>query len=76
MRETIFLEIKGMHCPDCPAKVERTLSKLAGVNQVTVDYENENGYVTYNQSLTSIEAITERISGLGFEAKNIQRNAK
>ena len=76
MRETILLEIKGMHCPDCPAKVERTLSKLAGVNQVTVDYESENGYVTYNQSLISIEAITERISGLGFEAKNIQRNAK
>lgn len=76
MGETIFLEIKGMHCPDCPAKVERTLSKLDGVNQVAVDYEEENGYVTYNQNLTSIDDITERIHGLGFETKNIQRNAK
>lgn len=76
MSETIFLEIKGMHCPDCPAKVERTLSKLDGVNQVAVNYEEENGYVTYNQSLTSIDEITERIRGLGFETKNIQRNAK
>lgn len=71
MSETIQLEIKGMHCPNCPRKVERTLSKLDGVNKVTVDYESENGYVTYNKTLTNLTAIKETISDLGFEAKKI-----
>jgi copper chaperone CopZ len=76
LRETILLEIKGMHCPDCPSKVERTLNKLKGINQVTVDYEVEQGCITYNQHLISIQDLESRISELGFEARNIKTNAK
>lgn len=75
MCETILLEIKGMHCPDCPAKVERSLSKLDGVNQIKVNLESEKGYVTYNKSLISITDIVNKINGLGFEA-NIQENVR
>ncbi|WP_042150115.1 heavy-metal-associated domain-containing protein [Paucisalibacillus sp. EB02] len=69
MNETIYLEVIGMHCQDCPKKVERSVSKLDGVSQVKVNYETENGYVTYNKELTDISDIMHRINKMGFEAK-------
>jgi copper chaperone CopZ len=76
MREQVLLEIKGMHCPDCPGKVERNLRKLDGVKEIIVDYEKESGYVSYDKAVISIETITDRISELGFEAKNMQGGGK
>lgn len=72
MMETVYLDITGMHCPDCPAKVERSVSKLNGVRKVKVDYETESGYVTYNKKLISLTDIINRIDKLEFEAKTSQ----
>ena len=69
MNETIYLEVKGMHCKDCPKKVERSLTKLEGVSEVKVYYETENGCVTFNKDLVSISDIINRIGKMGFEAK-------
>ncbi|WP_096271286.1 heavy-metal-associated domain-containing protein [Paucisalibacillus globulus] len=72
MSEIVFLEIKGMHCKDCPKKVERSISKLEGVSKVTVSYEDENGYVTFNSDLLSMNQIISRIKKMGFEANVIK----
>lgn len=76
MKETAYLLIKGMHCPKCPTKVERSLSKLAGVSEVKVDYEAEKGYVTFDNQLTSITDIKNRINKMGFEAETSQVTPK
>lgn len=69
MKETLFLEVKGMHCPDCPAKVERSLAKLDGVTEVKINFDNENGYVVYNPGLASTSDIINTINKMGFAAK-------
>ncbi|MFS0674516.1 heavy-metal-associated domain-containing protein [Ornithinibacillus sp. 179-J 7C1 HS] len=76
MNETIYIDIKGMHCPDCPKKVEKSLSKLVGVAEVSVNYETENGTVTFNRDLTSISEIVNRINKMGFTAENIQSKSE
>ncbi|GIO25868.1 heavy-metal-associated domain-containing protein [Ornithinibacillus bavariensis] len=68
MEQTISLEIKGMHCPNCPAKIERSLTKLDGVSKVEVYYEEENGFVTFDPSKVDVVHIINRISKLGFDA--------
>ncbi|WP_026907375.1 cation transporter [Paucisalibacillus globulus] len=68
MNETVYLEVKGMHCKDCPKKVEKSLTKLVGVSEVKVQYETEDGYVTFNKELVSMIDIINRISKMGFEA--------
>jgi copper chaperone CopZ len=69
LERTIYLEIKGMHCPNCPAKIERSLTKLDGVRHVEVNYEQEDGYVTINTNKLECAQIINRISKMGFEAK-------
>ncbi|WP_085993289.1 heavy-metal-associated domain-containing protein [Oceanobacillus senegalensis] len=75
MNETVYLNVVGMHCPDCPKKVERSILKLDGVSKVEIDYETEHGFVTFNKKLTSFTEIINRIRKMGFEAKNIQHKS-
>lgn len=74
MEEIVYLDVKGMHCPDCPSKIERTVLKMHGVSQVKVNLETENGYVTFNNHLAKISDIINKISKMGFEAKTVQSN--
>lgn len=76
MIETVYLDVKGMHCPDCPKKVERSVSKLDGVTEVKVSYATENGSVTFDNHFTSIADIINRINKMGFQAKNIKSYTK
>lgn len=69
MSETIYLEVKGMHCPDCPAKIERTVNKMNGVIEIKVDYETEKGFVKFDSQLTSISDIINKIGKMGFEVE-------
>lgn len=73
MDKTIYLDIKGMHCPHCPAKVEKSLSKMNAVSYVKVNYETEKGSVTFNSDVIRITEIINRIDKMGFEAKNRER---
>ncbi|MFD1039385.1 heavy-metal-associated domain-containing protein [Virgibacillus byunsanensis] len=74
MNEIVYLDVKGMHCPDCPTKIEREISKMDGVTQIKVNLETENGCVTLNSNLTDISDIINKINKMGFEAKNVQSN--
>lgn len=69
MEERVNLDIKGMHCPNCPAKVEKGVLKLEGVTQVKVDYESESCSVVFDNQLTSITDIINKINKMDFEAK-------
>nr|WP_106781053.1 heavy metal-associated domain-containing protein [Lysinibacillus timonensis] len=68
MNETVYLDVKELHCPDCPQKVEKAVSKLDGVSEIKVDYDTESGIVSFDNSLTSITDIINRINKMGFKA--------
>lgn len=69
MKQLIHLDIKGMHCPDCPQKIENSLLKMNGVFKVNINYEAESGSVTINKNLVTINEIINEISNVGFDAK-------
>ncbi|SEQ90680.1 heavy-metal-associated domain-containing protein [Piscibacillus halophilus] len=68
MKEVVLLDIKGMHCPNCPAKVERSVLKMEGIKQVKVDYDTESGSVIFDNNLTGVQQIINRIGQMGFDA--------
>ena len=49
--------VTGMTCAACQANVERTVKKLAGVENVVVNLLNENMTVSYNEKETTDEKI-------------------
>ncbi|MDL4839898.1 heavy-metal-associated domain-containing protein [Aquibacillus rhizosphaerae] len=74
MNQMVTFDVKGMHCPDCPTKIEKVILRTDGVNQIKINLENENGYVMYNKNSLDIKDIIEKISKMGFKVQNIQSN--
>ena len=64
----IDLGIKGMTCAACSNRIEKVISKVAGVKGATVNLPLEKGTFTYIEGVTTSEAIIEKIQTIGFEA--------
>src|SRR5690625_1218907 len=69
MMETVHLDVEGMFCSACTARIEKVVSKIDGVSHVTVNLTTETGKVTFDKKRTSIDYILNKISHLGFKAK-------
>jgi len=65
--ETMFLKISGMTCAACASRVERGLAKMAGVEQVTVNFAAEKASITFNRAEISLGDIARKIEDLGYE---------
>ena len=63
--ENLTLQIDGMSCGHCVARVEKALSKLEGVDVRNV--EVGCAAMSYDPSRVSPDKILEAVDGLGFE---------
>lgn len=64
--ENIRFEIKGMTCANCARTVEKGVGKLKGVNKVTVNFAGESGFVSFDPSVTSKDAIFKAVTESGY----------
>jgi copper chaperone CopZ len=64
----IHVRTEGLQCDECTALVERTLSHLDGVMDVTSVRSLGLTSVLFDQSLVGRETIVEKIRGVGFGA--------
>jgi len=74
MEETSHFDIKGMHCAACATRIEKAVSKIDGVTEISVNLTTEKGRVTFNNNRTSISDIFNKINKIGFEAKKAFKN--
>jgi len=65
MTETTF-PIKGMHCASCASIIEKTLSKVSGVQKVEVNYGTESAKVAFENGLVSPLILSKKIEPLGY----------
>ncbi len=68
MKKTI--SISGMMCGHCTGRVEKALSELAGVSEVTVSLEAGNAVVTAEESVTD-SLLTKTVTDAGYEVTGI-----
>jgi len=59
-------KIKGMHCASCAGIIERTFKKTEGVSFVEVNYGTEATKVSFDETKTSPEKLSEKIEHLGY----------
>ncbi|CEP18742.1 hypothetical protein [Parasitella parasitica] len=62
------LQIYGMTCASCVGAIEREISKLDGIDTVSVNLMTETGVITYSQAAIGPRQIVEAIEELGFSA--------
>lgn len=62
----IVLPIEGMTCAACAQKIERSLSKLQGVEQASVNFATEKLSLNYDPTQVRISEIKASILHLGY----------
>ena len=60
------LQIQGMTCSACANRIERTLSKMDGVEKANVNLALERSTVTYDAELVTPQDFEEKIEKLGY----------
>lgn len=68
--QTLNLEIKGMNCPMCAAKIENSIKKL-GVMECSIDDKSGKGVVKYDPSKVNSDQIIETCNKSGFKCQKI-----
>ena len=70
--QTIHLNLYGMTCANCVARIEKNLKKLEGLNSVEINLALENAKISFSSNLNS-EVIIQAIEKSGYGA-SIQKD--
>ena len=65
--ESGILSIRGMTCAACAQRIEKTVQKLPGISQATVNLASEKLFVEYDPGVLSLSAIKEAVAKIGYE---------
>src|SRR3990167_3071442 len=61
------LQISGMHCASCSARLEKVLNQLPEV-AATGKIATEKAHISYNPQKTDLAALIKAVQGAGFDA--------
>ncbi|TCD16225.1 mercury resistance system periplasmic binding protein MerP [Oricola cellulosilytica] len=64
--QTVKLSVPGMTCASCPYIVEKAISAVDGVKAVEATMEDLSATVTFEDTVTGIEAIQQATAGVGY----------
>ena len=67
MKKEVF-DITGMTCSACSARVEKGVSAMAGMNQVSVNLLKNSMTVSYDENILDTEMIIAKVEDIGYGA--------
>lgn len=59
-------DVPAIHCDGCANSIKRSLGKLPGVTDVTVDVKTKSVTVQYNEATVKDADIRTRLEAAGF----------
>ncbi|MBO8128358.1 MAG: copper-translocating P-type ATPase [Peptococcaceae bacterium] len=68
--EKIDLDITGMSCASCAARIERKLNRTDGILQAAVNLANGRATVTYLPEVIELKDILDAVRELGYGARD------
>lgn len=63
---TLSIQITGMSCANCAARIEREFSALAGIESAVVNFAIAQLTVSYDETVLSADIIMEKVQSLGY----------
>jgi P-type Cu+ transporter len=69
------LEISGMTCASCSARVEKALAKVPGVASVSVNLATEKATVNLSDAATGVDALIAAVTKAGYQATPVVEEA-
>ena len=70
--KTVKLSVPGMYCASCPFIVKSSISAVDGVLSVETILEDRTATVTFDDAITSLEAITTATANVGYESSLLE----
>ncbi len=67
--KTTIIDIQGMSCASCVARIEKKLNAVPGVEKAIVNLGLETATVNFNESLTNDDALLKSIEDAGYDAQ-------
>lgn len=58
--------VKGMHCASCASIIERTVKKIDGVEEISVNSGTENAKISFDEDKTNPDHFNEKLKPLGY----------
>lgn len=58
--------IKGMHCASCASIIERTVKKIEGVEDISVNSGTENAKISFDENKTNPNQFNKKLEPLGY----------
>jgi mercuric transport protein len=62
------LSVKTMTCGSCKQKIEASLSKVPGIQEVRIDVKKKLAVITFEPGKTTTDALIGAVKEAGFEA--------
>src|ERR1043165_2001496 len=59
-------KVKGMHCGSCAAIIEKTFSKIEGVDKASANYGTESVSLAFDPAKTSPQALSDKLKPMGY----------
>lgn len=59
-------KIKGMHCASCASIIEKTIKKIDGVLDISVNNGTENAKISFDDSKTNPHYFNQKLEPLGY----------
>lgn len=66
--ETTTLDIQGMHCASCVVRIERSLKKVAGVTDASVNLATNRARIVFDPALAASESLIAAVEKAGYGA--------
>lgn len=66
MNKVHIYRVKGMHCASCASIIERTVKKIDGVEDASVNSGTENAKITFNDTMINGEDFNKKLEPLGY----------
>jgi Cu+-exporting ATPase len=63
----VIIPVSGMHCAACVSKIEKSIKKIDGVTSAAVNLATEKATVSFDDSKTNGEEISNAIEQLGYK---------
>ena len=69
------LQIIGMNCAACAARIEKSLKNLPGIRDATVNFALETATIQFGDTEFSGAEVIEKINQMGYQAiPSIRKN--
>jgi Cu+-exporting ATPase len=68
------LNIEGMTCAACAARIEKVTNKLDGVKNASVNFASEKLNISYDESTVSLDNVKKAVEKAGYKALDIKQN--